>query len=84
MVQITEEFVEGLIGLGGCINNTLMRHDIDVLDIKLEPEYGYVYLKGMRDGKDVFEATHYGIVSRNKTTIKIAPQDAATSTGASK
>ena len=82
MIRITKDFIEGLLELGGCINNTLMRHDIDVLDIKLEPEYGYVYLKGMRDGKDVFEATHYGIVSRNKTNIKIAPQDAATSTGA--
>ena len=84
MIKITDDFVKGLVELGVCINNTLMRHDVDVLDIKLEPEYGYVYLKGTRDGKDVFEATHYGIVSRNKTNIKIAPQDAATSTGARK
>lgn len=82
MIEITKDFVAGLLELGGCINNTLMRHDIDILDIKLEPEYGYVYLKGTRDGKDVFEATHYGIVSRNKITIKIAPQEIAVSTGA--
>ena len=44
MVPITEDFVKNLVELGQCLNSTALRHNIDILDIKVEPEFGYVFV----------------------------------------
>ena len=81
MVPITEDFVKNLVDLGECLNATALRHNLDILDIKVEPEFGYVFVKGTRDGNEIFRATHWQ--AADTTDIKIAPQVAATTTGAS-
>lgn len=82
MVQITEKWINELLDLGDNLNQAVMRKDVDIFTIMVEPEFGFVHIKGMRNDERLFEATRYGIL--DKTTIKIAPQDAATSTGARK
>ena len=87
MVPITEDWIRSLLGLGECLNTTALRHDIDMLDIKLEPEFGYIHIKGSRTNEkgdrveEIFQATQWRDF---EAKIKIAPQGAATPTGASK
>ena len=80
MVQITEEWIQNLLDLGDKLNQAVMRKDVDIFTIMVEPEFGFVHIKGMRSDERLFEATRYGIL--DKTTIKIAPQEIAVSTGA--
>lgn len=80
MVPITNDFVQNLVELGQCLNATALRHNLDILDIKVEPEFGYVYVSGKRDDREVLRAIHWD--AANSTEIKIAPQVAATTTGA--
>ena len=84
MVPITNEYIEMLLETCDCLNTTLMRHDIDIFKMTLNPELGYSNLVGCRIINDkaveVFHATRFQTL--NRTEIKIAPQDAATSTGA--
>lgn len=79
MVPITEEWVRELLRAGEALNTAALRHNIDSLKIVCEPEFGYVRIEGKYDDKKVFEASVFcGI----EPTIKIAPQVAATTTGA--
>lgn len=80
MVPITEDFVKNLVELGQCLNSTALRHNLDILDIKVEPEFGYVFVSGRRDDQEVLRAIHWD--AANSTDIKIAPSVAATTTGA--
>ena len=86
MVPIDEEFVKGLVGLGECLNTTALHHDIDILDIRVEPEFGYIHVKGTKVDasgtkmREVFHATQWRDLG---TDIKIAPQGTAIPTGAS-
>ena len=79
MVPIDEEFVKGLVGLGECLNTTALHHDIDILDIRVEPEFGYIHVKGSKVDdtgtkmREVFHATQWRDLG---TDIKIAPQEA--------
>ena len=79
MVPIDEEFVKGLVGLGECLNTTALHHDIDILDIRVEPEFGYIHVKGTKVNdtgtkmREVFHATQWRDLG---TDIKIAPQEA--------
>ena len=78
MVPIDEEFVKGLVGLGECLNTTALHHDIDMLDFKMEPEFGYIHIKGSKLNEagtktvEVFHVTKWG--NLGVTDIKIAPQ----------
>ena len=77
-VPIDEEFVKGLVGLGECLNTTALHHDIDILDIRVEPEFGYVHVKGTKVDdtgtkmREVFHATQWRDLGI--TDINIAPQ----------
>ena len=79
MVPIDEEFVKGLVGLGECLNTSAMHHDIDILDIRVEPEFGYIHVRGTKVDasgtkmREVFHATQWRDLG---TDIKIAPQEA--------
>lgn len=79
MVPIDEEFVKGLVGLGECLNTSALHHDIDILDIRVEPEFGYIHVKGTKVDasgtkmREVFHATQWRDLG---TDIKIAPQEA--------
>ena len=79
MVPIDEEFVKGLVGLGECLNTSALHHDIDILDIRVEPEFGYIHVKGTKVDdtgtkmREVFHATQWRDLG---TDIKIAQQEA--------
>ena len=79
MVPIDEEFVKGLVGLGECLNTSALHHDIDILDIRVEPEFGYIHIKGSKVDdtgtkmREMFHATQWRDLG---TDIKIAPQEA--------
>ena len=79
MVPIDEEFVKGLVGLGECLNTTALHHDIDILDIRVEPEFGYIHVRGTKVDpsgtkmREMFHATQWRDLG---TDIKIAPQEA--------
>ena len=78
-VPIDNEYITGLLELGGVLNTSAMHHDIDVLDIKVEPEFGYIHIKGSKVDasgtkmREVFHATQWRDLG---TDIKIAPQEA--------
>ena len=78
MVPIDEEFVKGLVGLGECLNTTALHHDIDILDIRVEPEFGYIHVRGTKVDpsgtkmREMFHATQWRDLGI--TDIKIAPQ----------
>ena len=80
MVQITEKWINDLLDLGDNLNQAVMRKDVDIFTIMVEPEFGYVHIKAIRHDENLFEATRYGIM--DNTTIKIAPRGAATPIGA--
>lgn len=86
MVPIDNEYITGLLELGGVLNTSAMHHDIDILDIKVEPEFGYVHIKGSKVDasgtkmREIFHATQWRDLG---TDIKIAPQGTAIPTGAS-
>ena len=77
-VPIDNDWIEGLLELGGVLNTSAMHHDIDILDIKVEPEFGYIHIKGSKvDASgtkmhEVFHATQWRDLGI--TDIKIAPQ----------
>lgn len=79
MVPIDEEFVKGLVGLGECLNTSALHHDIDILDIRVEPEFGYIHVRGTKVDpsgtkmREMFHATQWRDLG---TDIKIAPQEA--------
>ena len=85
-VPIDNNWIKGLVEVGECLSKTALRHNIDVLDIKVEPEFGYIYIKGTKTNeagtkmREVFHATHWG--NLGTTDIKIAPQGTAIPTGA--
>lgn len=87
-VPIDNEYITGLLELGEVLNTSALHHDIDILDIRVEPEFDYIHIKGSKINEagtktvEVFHATQWrglGI-----TDLKIAPQETATTTGASK
>ena len=86
MVPIDNDWIKGLLELGECLNTSALHHDIDILDIRVEPEFGYIHVKGTKVDdtgtkmREVFHATQWRDLG---TDIKIAPQGTAIPTGAS-
>ena len=78
-VPIDNDWIEGLLELGGVLNTSALHHDIDILDIKVEPEFGYIHIKGSKVDpagtkmREMFHATQWRDLG---TDIKIAPQEA--------
>lgn len=78
-VPIDNDWIEGLLELGECLNTSALHHDIDILDIKVEPEFGYIHIKGSKVDdtgtkmREVFHATQWRDLG---TDIKIAPREA--------
>ena len=76
-----------MITVGEYLSGEALRHDIDIIDICVEPEFGYIYVKGTKVDdtgtkmQEVFHAIHWG--SLGTTDIKVAPQGNAIPTGAS-
>lgn len=85
-VPIDNDWIKGLLELGECLNTSALHHDIDILDIRVEPEFGYIHINGSKINEagtktvEVFHVTKRG--NLGVTDIKIAPQGAATPTGA--
>ena len=79
MVPIDNEYISGLLEIGEALNTSALQHDIDMLDIKMEPEFGYIHIKGSKINEagtktvEVFHATQWRDLG---TDIKIAPQEA--------
>ena len=75
-VPIDNEYITGLLELGGVLNTSALHHDIDILDLKMEPEFGYIHIKGSKINEagtktvEVFHATQWRDLG---TDIKIAP-----------
>ena len=78
-VPIDNDWIKGLLELGECLNTSALHHDIDILDIKVEPEFGYIHIKGSKVDpsgtkmREMFHATQWRDLG---TDIKIAPQEA--------
>lgn len=78
-VPIDETYIKGLLELGECLNTSALRHDIDILDIRVEPEFGYIHVRGTKVDpsgtkmREMFHATQWRDLG---TDIKIAPQEA--------
>ena len=85
-VPIDNEYITGLLELGECLNTSALHHDIDILDIRVEPEFGYIHVRGTKVDpsgtkmREMFHATQWRDLG---TDIKIAPQGTAIPTGAS-
>lgn len=47
-VPIDNDWIKGLLELGECLNTTALHHDIDILDIRVEPEFGYIHVRGTK------------------------------------
>ena len=75
-VPIDNEYITGLLELGGVLNTSALHHDIDILDIRVEPEFGYIHVRGTKVDasgtkmREVFHATQWRDLG---TDIKIAP-----------
>lgn len=88
-VPIDNDWIKGLLELGECLNTSALHHDIDILDIRVEPEFGYVHVKGTKVDasgtkmREVFHATQWRDLGI--TDLKISPQGAVADvlTGAS-
>ena len=78
-VPIDETYIKDLLELGECLNTSALHHDIDILDIRVEPEFGYIHVRGTKVDasgtkmREVFHATQWRDLGTN---IKIAPQEA--------
>ena len=78
-VPIDNDWIKGLLELGECLNTSALHHDIDILDIRVEPEFGYIHVRGTKVDdtgtkmREVFHATQWRDLG---TDIKIAPQEA--------
>ena len=76
-----------MVTVGEYLSGEALRHNIDILDICVEPEFGYIYVKGTKVDdtgtkmQEVFHAIHWG--SLGTTDIKVAPQGTVIPTGAS-
>lgn len=79
MVPIDNDWIKGLLELGECLNTSALHHDIDILDIRVEPEFGYIHVRGTKVDpsgtkmREMFHATQWRDLG---TDIKIAPQEA--------
>lgn len=88
-VPIDNEYITGLLEIGEALNASALQHDIDILDIRVEPEFGYIHINGSKINEagtktvEVFHVTKWG--NLGVTDIKIAPQGAVADvpTGAS-
>ena len=87
MVPVTEDWIKDMITVGEYLSGEALRHDIDIIDIRVEPEFGYIYVKGTKVDntgskmQEVFHAIHWE--NLGTTDIKVAPQGTAIPTGAS-
>ena len=78
-VPIDNDWIKGLLEFGECLNTSALHHDIDILDIRVEPEFGYIHVRGTKVNdtgtkmREVFHATQWRDLG---TDIKIAPQKA--------
>jgi hypothetical protein len=80
MVPIDNEYITGLLEIGEALNASALQHDIDMLDFKMEPEFGYIHINGSKINEagtktiEVFHVTKWG--NLGVTDIKIAPRGA--------
>lgn len=87
MVPITEDWIKDMVTVGEYLSGEALRHDIDIIDIRVEPEFGYIHVKGSKTNDagtkvvEVFHATQWRDLGI--TDLKIAPQGNAIPTGAS-
>ena len=87
-VPIDEEWIKGMVEIGECLSKTALQHDLDIFELKVEPEFGYIHVKGSKTNDagtkvvEVFHATQWRDLGI--TDIKIAPQGTAIPTGANK
>ena len=87
MVPITEDWIKDMVTVGEYLSGEALRHDIDIMDIRVEPEFGYIHVKGSKTNDagtkvvEVFHATQWRDLGI--TYLKIAPQGNAIPTGAS-
>ena len=78
MVPIDNEYITGLLEICEALNASALQHDIDMLDFKMEPEFGYIHIKGSKLNEagtktvEVFHVTQWRDLGI--TDIKIAPQ----------
>ena len=74
-----DDWLKQVVEIGKALCTSDMRRGIERMTIDIEPEYGFVKVEAVKNGV-IYSA------DRNdqfpETEIKIAPQDAATSTGA--
>lgn len=87
MVPITEDWIKDMVTVGEYLSGEALRHDIDIIDIRVEPEFGYIHVKGSKTNDagtkvvEVFHATQWRDLGI--TDLKIAPQGTAIPTWAS-
>lgn len=84
MVPITEAWIKDMLKAGEALNTMALRHNLDAITIHCVPEFGYVRIDGSQidadeNSTEVFSATQWRDF---EPTIKIAPQVAASTTGA--
>ena len=87
MVPVTKDWIKDIVTVGEYLSGEALRHDIDIIDIRVEPEFGYIHVKGSKTNDagtkvvEVFHATQWRDLGI--TDLKIAPQGTAIPTGAS-
>ena len=87
MVPVTKDWIQDMVTVGEYLSGEALRHDIDIIDIRVEPEFGYIHVKGSKTNDagtkvvEVFHATQWRDLGI--TDLKIAPQGNAIPTGAS-
>ena len=80
-MKISKGYIESLLDIGKALNTNAMRHGVDRLKIEVEPEINAVTVQGYNESDEqLFTADYFGMLG--STDIKIAPQVAATTTGA--
>ena len=73
------DWLNQVIEIGTALSVSDMRRVIDSMTITIEPEFGFVKVEAVKNGM-LYTADRCDQFP--EVTIKIAPQDAATSTGA--
>lgn len=80
-MRINRGYIESLLDIGKALNTNAMRHGVDRLKIEVEPEINAVTVRGYNENEEqIFAGDYFGMLG--STDIKIAPQVAATTTGA--
>lgn len=84
---MNNEWLKEMITVGMYLLPEALRNNASELTIKVEPEFQWVKVEASNEEETVI-ATHWAMIKRTDITRRVnsnknAPQDAATSTGAS-